>query len=176
MQAFQSENKVFSLDDQMTAIVDNAVNIGTELAAAEIELALTQHDFQSGSPQTLFLEKKIKSLQEQYERVQTGGLVTTDGFSIPFDKVPDLMRRYGNLVRDIKIKEQINAYLESQRLQEQIQEAKDVPTVVELDTAIPPRKRTSPARALMVFFTWLLVTIGFAAWVPLRGVIRSYRA
>ncbi len=176
MQRFQQENKVFSLDEQMAAIVENAVTIGTALAEAEIELALARQDYSEGSPQVEFLEKKIESLKEQYDRVQTGGLVTTDGFSIPFDKVPDLMRRYGNLLRDIEIKEKINAYLETQRLEELIQEAKDVPTVVELDAAIPPRKRTSPARTVMVFFTWLLVTIGFAVWVPARDIIRTYRS
>jgi len=176
MQTFQQENKVFSLDEQMAAIVDNAVTIGTALAEAEIELALARQDYSQGSPQIEFLEKKIESLKEQYDRVQTGGLVTTDGFSIPFDQVPDLMRRYGNLLRDIEIKEKINAYLETQRLEELIQEAKDVPTVVELDAAIPPRKRSSPARTIMVFFTWLLVTIAFAIWVPARDILRTYRS
>jgi len=175
LEGFQKDNKVFSLDEQMAAIVDNAVTIGSQLAQAEIELTLARQDFQVTSPQIAYLEKKVSSLREQYDRVQTGGLVTSDGFSIPFDRVPDLMRRYGNLVRDIKIKEQINAYLETQRLQELIQEAKDVPTVVELDSAIPPKRRTSPARTIMVLLTWLLVTIGFGIWVPARDVLRTYR-
>lgn len=173
METFQTENKVFALDEQMAAIVNNAVIIGTELAKAELELALVEHDFHSESPQVDLLEKKVESLREQYNRVQTGGLVTTDGFSIPFDKIPSLSRQYGNLIRDIKIQEQINVYLETQRMEELIQEAKDVPTVVSLDDAIVPLKKSSPARTLMVVFTWLLVTIGFAAYVPLKDMFSS---
>ena len=124
MLEFQTENKVIALDEQMAALVDNAVMIGTELAKAELELTLIKQDYNASSPQVEMYEKKVSSLQEQYDRVQTGGLVTTDGFSIPFDKVPELTRQYTNLVRDQKIKEQINAFLETQRMQELIQEAK----------------------------------------------------
>lgn len=170
MQKFQTENKVFALDEQMAAIVNNAVTVGTELAKAQLELAMVKQDFQSGSPQVQFMEQKVRSLQEQYDRVQQGGLVTSDGFSIPFAEVPALTRTYTNLVRDLKIKEQINAYLETQRMQELIQEAKDIPTVVELDAAIPPRKRTSPKRSMMLIFAFAIVTIGFAGWVPLRQI------
>lgn len=172
MQSFQSQNKVFSLDDQMKALVENAVAIGSQLAQAEIELSLARQDYSRGSPQIEFLEKKVSSLREQYDRVQTGGLVTSDGFSIPFKDVPLLMRQYGNLIRDVEIQEKINAYLETQRLEELIQEAKDVPTVVALDSAIAPRKRTSPNRLLMVALTWLVVTVGYGLWVPLRTILR----
>lgn len=171
MQKFQTENKVFALDEQMSAIVDNAVTVGTELAKAQLELAMVKQDFQSSSPQVQFMEQKVEALQAQYNSVQTGGLVTSDGFSIPFSEVPALTRTYTNLVRDLKIKEQINAYLETQRMQELIQEAKDIPTVVELDAAIPPRKRTSPKRTAMLFFAWALVTLGYIVWVPLRTVV-----
>lgn len=176
MQKFQTENKVFALDEQMAAIVNNAVTVGTELAKAQLELAMVKQDFQTSSPQVQFMEQKVRSLQEQYDRVQQGGLVTSDGFSIPFAEVPALTRTYTNLVRDLKIKEQINAYLETQRMQELIQEAKDIPTVVELDVAIPPRKRTSPKRSMMLIFAFAIVTIGFAGWVPLRQIWKGREA
>lgn len=173
MLKFQIENKVFALEEQMGAIVENAVMIGSELAKAELELTLIQQDYSATSPQVELYEKKVSSLQEQYERVQTGGLVTTDGFSIPFEKVPDLTRQYTNLVRDQKIKEKLNAYLESQRMQELIQEAKDTPTVIVLDTAVVPHRRSAPARSLMVIVTWFVVTLGFIAYVPLRQIYLS---
>ncbi len=173
MQKFQSENKVFALDEQMAAIVNNAVTVGTELAKAQLELAMVKQDFQNSSPQVQFMEQKVSSLQEQYDRVQQGGLVNSDGFSIPFSEVPALTRTYTNLVRDLKIKEQINAYLETQRMQELIQEAKDIPTVVELDVAVTPKKRSSPKRTMMLIFAFALVTIGFAGYIPLRDMWRA---
>jgi uncharacterized protein involved in exopolysaccharide biosynthesis len=169
MQAFQDSNKVIALDDQMAALVNHAVTIGTELATAELELAMVRQDYSPNSPQVVLLEKKVSALREQYDRVQRGGLVDSDGFSIPFSEVPQLTRTYTNLVRDLKIKEQINAYLESQRMEQIIQEAKDVPTVVVLDEAIEPTSRSSPSRVLGVALALIVVTLAFLVGVPVRS-------
>ncbi len=170
IETFQRANKIIALDDQMAAIVTNAVSIGAELAKAELELAMTEQDFMPSSPQVQLLERKVSSLREQYARVQDGGLVKTDAFSIPLSKAPVLMRTYTNLLRDLKIKEQINAFLEAQRMQELIQEAKDIPTVLALDEARPARSRTSPSRLLMLVLTWCIITVFFGVLIPLQGV------
>jgi tyrosine-protein kinase Etk/Wzc len=172
MQEFQQTNKIVALEEQLQAMAENASMVGTELAKAEIELALARQEYQPSSTQVSFLQTKVDRLREQYTAVQSGGIVQSDGFSIPVDRIPALSRTYLNLTRDMKIKEQINAYLESQRMQEMIQEEKDTPTVVALDVAKPPEKRTSPSRLLMLILTWLVVTAGFAVGVPVVDAMR----
>lgn len=175
MQEFQQQNKIVALEEQLQAMAANASMVGTELAKAEIELALAREEFQPSSTQVSFLQTKVDRLRDQYTAVQSGGIVQSDGFSIPVEKIPALSRTYLNLTRDMKIKEQINAYLESQRMQEMIQEEKDTPTVVVLDVAKPPEKRTSPSRVLMVILTWLIVTAGFAVGVPVNDALKARR-
>lgn len=170
MQEFQTTTNVMAPEEQLSAIVQNAVMIGTELSKTEIELALLLQDMQPNSPQVQMLQKKAATLRDQYAKVQAGGIEQGDEFSIPLSKLPALTRTYANLLRDIKIKEQINAYLESQRMQESIQEAKDIPTVVELDAAVVPEKRTSPSRVLMVLIAWIVTTVLFAAFIPYRDL------
>ena len=166
--AFQEEHKLLSLDEQMAALVENAVTVGTELATAEIELTLVRQEFASTSPQVELLERKVVALRDQYNKVQQGGITGTDGFAIRFSQIPLLTKEYGNLLRDLKIKEQINAFLETQRMEQVIQEAKDIPTVVVMDNAIPPRVKTSP-RLMVLFSVFLLIlTTVFAVGVPLR--------
>lgn len=165
---FQNQYKVIALDEQMQALVNHAVTIGTELATAELELAMVKQDFANTSPQVQMLNNKVAALREQYDRVQRGGLVDSDGFSIPFADVPELTRTYGNLLRDLKIKEQINAYLETQRMEQIIQEAKDLPTVVVLDPAVIPISRTSPSRGLQLPMAFFAITILFGIGVPFR--------
>lgn len=174
-QEFQTKNKVIALDEQMVALVNNAVTIGTELATAELELSLAKQDFARNSPQIEYLEKKISTLKSQYDKVQKGGLVQGDEFSIPFNKVPALTRTYTNLLRDLKIKEQINVYLETQRMEQVIQEARDIPSLVVLDVAVPPKKRSSPPRLLAVIVTMLLVTLGFVIAVPVKNSLTVQR-
>ncbi|MCO6465191.1 MAG: hypothetical protein J5I53_01115 [Bradyrhizobiaceae bacterium] len=171
--AFQNEHKVIALDEQMAALVNYAVTIGTELATAELELAMIKQDYASSSPQVKLLDNKVSALREQYDKVQRGGLVASDGFSIPFQDVPELTRTYGNLIRDLKIKEQINAFLETQRMEQVIQEAKDVSTIVVLDKAVVPITRTSPAFVTQTVVLLLTVICAFAIGVPVRRTLLS---
>ncbi len=172
-QRFQTEHKVLALDEQMMALVNHAVTVGTEMATAELELAIAKQDFAVTSPQVQLLEKKLAALREQYDRVQSGGLVSGDGFSIPFNQVPMLTRRFTNLVRDLKIKEQINAFLETQRMEQIIQEARDIPTVVALDVAVPPKHRSFPPRFLASILAVMVVTLVFLIGTPLRQSLLS---
>ena len=168
IERFQQDNKIIGLEEQTQAIVAGAVNIGAELAKTQVELQLARQLYQPGSSFVRQYEQQLDALTEQYARTQSGGLVQADKFSIPLDKVPALTRRYVNLQRDLKISEQVNAYLQTQKLQETIQEARDVPVVQMLDRASLPFERDSPKRSIMVILGAML-SAGFAfTWVMLR--------
>jgi len=169
MEKFQLTNKVFTIDDQTKAIVSSAVGIGTELSKAQIELGAIKEQYQSNSPIVQSFEQKVNSLQNQYEKVQNGGIAQVDKYSIPLQNIPHLGRKYINLLRDMKIQEQINAYLESQRMQEAIQEARDVPVVLVLDKAVKPHNRSTPKRTMMIVLTFGLSLILSVIWVGISS-------
>ena len=170
MQTFQQNNKVLELENQSKALVESAVSAGTELSEAEIELALAKQQYQDHSPALEMMQKKVATLRSQYGKVQTGGIMA-DQFSIPFAKLPALSKSYITMIRDIKIMEQINAYLQSQRTQEYIQEIRDVPAIQIVEKAIPARKQSSPKRlifSLLCFFAGAVLSSGF-------GIISTIR-
>ncbi len=156
LQAFSKKHKILALEEQTSAIVENAVTIGAQISKTEVELDIARAELNSASPVVEQLERKLKQLRSQYERIQSGGLTDNDEFSIPLNTMAEIGRTYANLIRDVKILEQINAYLESQRAQEAIQEQRDVPVVEVLDPAIPPERRSSPKRSFMVASTVVL--------------------
>ena len=163
MQIFQQQNKVLELENQAKALVESAVAAGAELSKAEIELSVAQQQYQSDAPAIALLQKKVSSLRSQYAKVQNGG-VASDAFSIPFSKLPALSKTYVMMVRDIKIMEQINAYLQSQRTQEYIQEIRDVPAIQIIESGVPARKQQSPKRlvfAVLTMFAGLIFTFGY---------------
>lgn len=156
LEEFQSQNKVLALDQQTQAVVGNAATLGAEVAKAEIELSLAQQEMQPGTPAIQQLQQRLAALRTQYQRAQSGGLSGTDRYSIPLKSLPKLGREYVNLTRDVTILEQVNMYLETQRLQEAIQEARDVPTVQVLDEAIPPLQKSAPGRFMMLLLTGII--------------------
>ena len=173
MQEFQQSNKVLELENQSKALVESAVAAGAELSKAEIELSVAQQQYQSDAPAIALLQKKVSSLRTQYSKVQNGG-IASDAFSIPFSRLPALSKSYVMMLRDIKIMEQINAYLQSQRTQEYIQEIRDVPAIQIIESGVPARKQTSPKRlvfALLCMVAGLIISVGFSIFRTIQPQI-----
>ncbi len=171
IEKFQKANKILALDEQTQAILDNAVNIGTELSKAEVQLGIANQEYKSKSPRLKAYQQKFENLKNQYRRVQLGGLTSTDKFSIPLTNIPKLIRVYTNLLRDQKILTQVILYLQTQKFQEALQAESNIPTVQALDRAYSPYKRSSPSRVLMVvlgFFLSSFIAISFV-------IIRAFR-
>ncbi|MFM7775062.1 MAG: GNVR domain-containing protein [Candidatus Kapaibacterium sp.] len=172
MIAYQKEYHIFTPEKQAEALVSSAVTIGTELAKAETELRLGREQFQENTPYVRALESKVKSLQSQFSAAQNGGVGENDRLSIPVGTLPEISMGYLNLVRDIKILEQVNAYLESQRMQESIQEERDVPTIQVIDPALTPEKRSAPSRVWMVLLGGSISLLSSVLVLVLRQVFK----
>jgi len=171
LQIFQQQNKVLELENQAKALVESAVAAGAELSKAQIELSVAEQQYQSDAPAIALLQKKVSSLRSQYSKVQNGG-VSNDAFSIPFSRLPALSKTYVTMLRDIKIMEQINAYLQSQRTQEYIQEIRDVPAIQIIEAGIPARKQISPKRLVFAFLTMcatLVIAFGYTIFRTIQS-------
>lgn len=166
LQNFQRENKVLAIDEQAKAIIESSANLGTELLKAEHELTIKRMDFQPNAREIEMLEESIAKLRSQYLKIQNGGILGSSDYSIPLSKVPDLVKEYTSIIRDKKIMEQVNAYLESQKYQESIQETSDTPVIEPLDRAIVPIRRSSPSKLIAVVLgAFLSLTISISAIV-----------
>lgn len=172
LQRFQQDNNVLGLREQLELMAANSSAVGTELAKERMTLALMEQEFQSNSPQVRLQRQKVETLERQFEMVQTGGMVSSDELSIPAGKMPALSRVYLNIMRDLKTNEQVLAYLQSQRMQEVVQEERDVPTIVLLDTAKVPTNRSSPSRTLMMLVSAFVIVALYLLLVPMVDGMR----
>lgn len=161
---FQTENNVLELESQTSALLTQAIDLGSQLAIAELELNLAKREYSPNSPQFKSIEETYKTLKDQYEKVQQGGLTSSDAFSIPLKNVPTLIREYTDLIRKQKVIEQVIMYLETQRHQEAIAEKKDLPVVEVLDYPYVPDKKSTPQKKIILIFgafVSLLITVLF---------------
>jgi uncharacterized protein involved in exopolysaccharide biosynthesis len=63
---------------------------------------------------------------------------------IPFAQVPELGLELARLMRDVKVQETVYTLLTQQLEQAKIAEARDMPTVQPLDTAVPADRKSKP--------------------------------
>jgi len=173
MERFQKENKVISLDEQAQAIVTQAIDVGSQLAKAELELNLAKLEFQKNSPRLQYYNEQFNLLGEQYKKIQTGGLTNTDAFSIPLENLPTLMKEYADLFRQRKIFEQVIMFLETQHHEEAIQEKRDIPVVEVLDFAKIPEERYSPNRVAMTIVGFFLAIIFAIIIIVIRAFAKG---
>jgi uncharacterized protein involved in exopolysaccharide biosynthesis len=171
LEVFQKNNNVLEIEEQTKAIVSQAVDVGTQLAKAELEFNLARTELQEKSPKLEFYRDQYELLKNQYQKIQNGGITNNETFNFPLNSVPKLIREYTDIFRQRKIYEQVLIYLETQRHQEAIQEKRDLPVVEVLDNAIPPDEKISPNRRMMVLLSITLSTIIGAIII----VIRSFK-
>jgi|GEM_PF-520364 len=155
---FQNKNKILDLEEQGKAIVQQAIEVGSELSKAQTELEMVKFQRNANTETVKTLQMQVETLKNRYMAIQRGGLTGDDDFAIALNKIPELTRQYTTIYRDKKILEQVVIYLETQRFQEALQAEKDLPVVEPLDKAIIPERRFSPNRGLV---TIVSLFIGF---------------
>ena len=173
VEKFQQDNNVLEIEEQTKAIVSQAVDVGKNMAVADIELNIAKLQFQDNSPQLDAYKKQYEVLKNQYQKIQTGGLTSEDSYAFPLNKVPELLKSYLGMIRDRKILEQVLIYLETQKHQEAIQEKRDVPVVELLDSPSFPEERDSPKRKVILILGLILSSILSLVYLLLSAVYKG---
>ena len=158
---FKEENKTISLPEQLQAAIDNAAELKAEIIKTQIEIGLLEPNLRNDNQTLISLRKKLSELKKEYGKFEIG----TEDYVIAFNNVPKISMQFANLLREVKIQNEIYILLQQQYYQEKIQENKDLPTIEVLDTAIPPLKASAPrlfySTILVGIFTFLLISLYF---------------
>jgi tyrosine-protein kinase Etk/Wzc len=154
---YQQAHRSVFIDKQMEAALAGATSLREKLMDAQVELGIKKKDFAQGGKVIEQLQSQIDQLSKQYNAMSTGEGKQTGDYFVPFANVPSVTRDIGNFTRQVRVLEQVIAFLRQQYYQDRVQEVRDVPTVQVLDQAVPAIKRTSPHRAL-----WMLMTVFFS--------------
>ncbi|MEI6090629.1 MAG: Wzz/FepE/Etk N-terminal domain-containing protein [bacterium] len=149
LENYQKNNNLFEIDEQLKAILAQAVSSGAVLGEAQFELMVAEQEFSTKSPQLQAIRNKYNAVLNQYKSIQSGGLMKEDKFSIPLKEIPELARKYAVLYRDREVIEQVILFLEMQKHQEAIQASRDIPVVEVLDKAETPLKSIAPVKKMM---------------------------
>lgn len=163
LRAFQERYNTVSIEDQVTAAVNNAAQLMAMKQVYEVKLQELEQTMAPSHSEIRETKVKINAVNNQIREMKYGDrtgmtralMKDTDMFP-PFVNVPELGLEYARRMRDLKIQEIIFELLTQQYEQEKIQEARKSPTVVVLDQAVPPTKKSRPKRAIIVALAALL--------------------
>lgn len=167
LRIFQEKNKAVSLPEQLTATIETASKLKSEMILTEIQMGTLLPNIREDNMMTSGLQKKLEELKNQYNLIENGDNSGRD-FLPSFKEVPLLEQQLARLVREVKIQNEVYLLLQKQYYMEKIYENQNLPTVAVLDKAIIPNKENSPrliihsglgsiAAFLLISFIFVLV-------------------
>ena len=151
LQRFKEENNIFSLEAQSAGIVSQIGTLDGMLTAKEIELAVLDNvNVARNNPKRRALTYEIQALQQKLEALNKGNDNSSDALSVSLTAIPKIERELKNLMREQVKQETLYALLAQQYEQVKIEEASDEISLVILDSAIPPVRKSKPNRRLLL--------------------------
>ena len=99
----------------------------------------------------------MDAAQQELNKYDSGG---AGEYILALKNAPALSRELAGFLREVKVLEQVTAYLRQELEQEKISEQRDLPSLQVLDPAQVPNDRSSPSRTLYAGLG-LLIGLGF---------------
>lgn len=165
LKVFQERNKVVALDEETRSVIEAYARLKSELLKREIELQVIKDLSTEDNPYLIQTRREIKEFNQQLAEIEKGkslGKGFGAGFSVPFQKLPEVAAEYAQKLRDFKVQEEVYAMLIQQFEQAKILEARDTPNITILDYARVPERRSFPkhrANVILAFIFSLLISI-----------------
>jgi uncharacterized protein involved in exopolysaccharide biosynthesis len=144
---YGTKHKAVALSPEQMSTVESAAQLFATQASLQTRLGLAREYATANS-------EEVVRFQQQLDQVnrQIGAL-------------PELGLELAKLLREVKIQDQVFAFLSAQYEEARINEARDVPTVEVLDPASPPERRSWPRRGLLTGLGLVLSSLGALVWV-----------
>lgn len=157
--------KIMSLEDQVSVAISKAADIKAEIMSKEIEFEVARKTISANNAQIQRLQLELNTLKNKYqdEFFSDKG----DGLTPNLAAVPELGIKFLRLRRQSEYYIKVLEFLGPQYEQSKIEEAKEIPTLQILDPAVRPEKKEKPRRARMVIVAFLVALGGsiFGAYI-----------
>jgi uncharacterized protein involved in exopolysaccharide biosynthesis len=173
------------MPEQTEATVKAGVTIAAELASREVELGVLRRTLGTDHPSIEAKKVEIEELRKKIAQLNRDDGVPSDQMRmlVPYRQIPELGVEYVRRFREVQIQSKILEFLTPLFEQAKVEEKKESPSVIVLDTAGPAERKSSPKRALIMAIGTAIGFLGALAfasvatrWAALRSAdARIYR-
>ncbi len=150
----------FGISPDMTvkATLQSSIQLTAEIKSEEIKLDLLKQILTPDQAEVKAQIDKINLLKNQLSQIENS---TDPSESLRLKGAPEVVLNYLRLQRDVEIKTKILSYIVPLFEQAKIDEKKEMPSVIIVDQAYVPEKKTKPKRLTIValsLFSTLIIT------------------
>ena len=143
----QQRTGLVEIGNQAQVVISSIARLRSEVTMEQVSLERLKMGATTENPEIARREAELSALRSQLRKLEAGSTRQSSGDPlIPVANVPQAGLEYLRAVRDVKYHEALFEVLAKQYEAARIDEAKDVPVIQVVDSAIPPEKKSGPAR------------------------------
>lgn len=149
--ATQRKTGIIQLSGQAQILLANMSQVQAQITSDQVQLEGLLSSSTEQNPDVQRLRHEISALQGQLAKMQDDQRRLQPGDTrIPAGRLPAEALDYTRKLRDVKYHETLYDLLSKQYEAARIDEAKSAPLIQVVDHAIPPDKKSGPARVLII--------------------------
>jgi uncharacterized protein involved in exopolysaccharide biosynthesis len=171
----QQKTGLIQLDGQARAVIESVAQLRGQVAAKEVQIRAMHQFAAEQNPDLQLAEQELAGLQSEVARMGAGSGSSSGDFLMPKGSVPQAGLDYVRKLRDMKYNETIFELLAKQFEIAKIDEARQGSVMQLVDKAIPPDKKSSPKRLLIVACSTVAGFVLAIFWVLFSEALRIAR-
>lgn len=162
LKSYQERAKIIVPDEELKVAVEAYADLKAQLFTKEVQSDIIEQYSSKDSPYYAPSRVEADAIRKKLNELESQGILKEGfgvGFGVSFAKIPEVMQEYFRRYLDLRIQEEVYAFLKQQYEQARIMEAKDTPIVTVLDWGKAPERKHSP-KVLMLFVIGIIIGFG----------------
>jgi capsular exopolysaccharide synthesis family protein len=165
LKQFEQTHKIIALEAQTTATVKAIADVEAQIRQKEVQVGVSQRSMTGASREVYLLQEELRELRAQLAQLQYGGPELSQVKASPklanqihpsLTESPEIKLQYTRLQREAFVQNKLFTLLAQQLEQAKIEEARDETAFQVLDWAVPPERKSKPARTTTVLLSMLI--------------------
>ncbi len=165
----QEKSGVIVLDKQAEALITGAALLRAQITEREVQLKVLRTSATEQNPDVVRLNSELRALRNELARMESSkGDATGSAVDIPVGRLPEAAIDYVRARRELKLQETLLESMVRQYEIAKLDEAKEGPSLQQVDIALPPDHKSKPSRAFIVLASTVVAFLLVSSWVIIR--------
>lgn len=168
MRKTQQSTGVLQIDSQARALIESTAVLRAQVAAKTVQIQGMRSFATEDNPQLVLAKQQLAALESQLEQLAGSQKDTGSDIVLSKGRVTGAGLEYLRRYRDLKYNETVFELLAKALEIAKLDEAREGEIVQVVDAAVPPDKKASPHRTLIVIVMTVLAFFFVVLWIFIR--------
>ncbi len=177
LRSVQEKSGMIVLDKQAEALIGGAATLRAQIAEREVQMKVLRTGATDQNPEVMRLGSELRALRSELARMESNqGGNAGSAVDMPVGKIPEAAIDFVRARRELKLQETLLESMVRQYEVAKLDEAKEGPVLQQVDVALPPDRKSKPARAMIVLasvMAALLAACVFVIWRRYSALVRE---